>query len=143
MSKKQTIVQKAVIYARFSSDMQREESIEAQIRACRDYASRSHMEIAEEYIDRAKSATSDQRPEFQRMIKDAASGGFSFVIVHKLDRFSRNRYDSAHYKHQLKRYGIALRSVTENIDGSPESVIMESVLARVWRNTIASTSPAK
>jgi hypothetical protein len=48
-----------------------------------------------------------------------------------LDRFSRNRYDSAHYKHQLKRYGIVLRSVIENIDGSPESVIMESVLESV------------
>ena len=118
----------AVIYARFSSDMQREESIEAQIRACREYAARNRLEIIEEYIDRAKSATSDQRPEFQRMIREAANGGFSTIIVHKLDRFSRNRYDSAHYKHQLKRCGVTLRSVVENIDGSPESVIMESVL---------------
>ena len=118
----------AVIYARFSSDMQREESIEAQIRACREYAARNRFEITGEFIDRAKSATSDQRPEFQRMVQDAANGTFSIVIVHKLDRFSRNRYDSAHYKHQLKRYGVVLRSVVENIDGSPESVIMESVL---------------
>ena len=118
----------AVIYARFSSDMQREESIEAQLRGSREYASRNRLEVVGEYIDRAKSATSDQRPEFQRMIKDAANETFSTVIVHKLDRFSRNRYDSAHYRHQLKRHGIVLRSVVENLDGSPESVIMESVL---------------
>jgi site-specific DNA recombinase len=121
-------ITKGVGYYRFSSDMQREESIEAQQRACREWAARHQIEIVGEYIDRAKSATSDQRPEFQRMIRDAANGTFSTVIVHKLDRFSRNRYDSAHYKHQLKRYGVTLRSVIENIDGSPESVIMESVL---------------
>ena len=118
----------AVIYARFSSDMQREESIDAQLRACREYATRNRIQIVGEYLDRAKSATSDQRPEFQRMIKDSENGQFGTVIVHKLDRFSHNRYDSAHYKHQLKRNGVTLRSVIENIDGTPESVIMESVL---------------
>ena len=118
----------AVIYARFSSDMQREESIDAQIRACREYATRSGIQVIGEYIDRAKSATSDQRPEFQRMVKDSENGQFSMVIVHKLDRFSRSRYDSAHYKHQLKRNDVVLRSVIENIDDSPESIIMESVL---------------
>ena len=108
--------------------MQREESIEAQLRAIREYAARNNIHITTEYIDRAKSATSDQRPEFQRMIRDVANGSVSLIIVHKLDRFARNRYDSAHYKHQLKRCGVSLRSVIENIDGSPESVIMESVL---------------
>ena len=121
----------AVAYTRYSSEMQRDESIEAQLRAIREWAARNRIEIVEEYIDRAKSATSDQRPEFQRMIQDAANGTFSIVIVHKLDRFSRNRYDSAHYKHQLKRHGVTLRSVVENLDGSPESIIMESVLEGV------------
>ena len=119
---------RAVAYCRFSSDMQREESIDAQLRAIREYAERNGLVIVAEYIDRAKSATSDQRPEFQRMIREAASGGFSAVIIHKLDRFARNRYDSAHYRHQLKRHGVTLRSVMENLDGSPESIIMESVL---------------
>jgi site-specific DNA recombinase len=119
---------KAVIYPRFSSDMQREESIEAQIRACRDYASRNNIEIVGVYADRAKSATSDQRPEFQRMIKDSSSGLFNMVIVHKLDRFSRDRYDSAFYKRLLKRNGVVLRSVVENLDESAESVVLESVL---------------
>ena len=108
--------------------MQREESIDAQLRAIHDYAERNNMVIVAEYIDRAKSATSDQRPEFQRMVKDSNDSLFDVVIVHKLDRFARNRYDSAHYKHILKRNGVVLRSVVENLDDSPESIVLESVL---------------
>ncbi|MHB1684127.1 MAG: recombinase family protein [Bacilli bacterium] len=119
---------KVVIYARYSSDSQREESIEAQTRAIKDYAMRNEMVIVGEYIDRAKSATSDRRPDFQRMIEDSAHGLFDAIIVHKLDRFSRDRYDSAMYKHRLKINGVRLYSVTENLDGSPESVILESLL---------------
>jgi len=115
-------------YCRFSSDMQREESIDAQLRAIHDYAERNNMIIVAEYVDRAKSATSDQRPEFQRMVKDSSDNLFDVVIVHKLDRFARNRYDSAHYKHQLKRNGVVLRSIVENLDDSPESIVLESVL---------------
>lgn len=118
----------AVAYARFSSSNQREESIEAQLRAIHEYAARNNITIIREYIDRAMSARSDQRPDFQRMIKDARRKDFSMVIVHKLDRFSRDRYDSSHYKYELKKHGVRLNSVTENIDDSPESVIMESVL---------------
>lgn len=119
---------KAVAYARFSSDHQREESIEAQLRAINDYAKKNGIEIIAEYIDRAYSARSDQRPEFQQMIKDAKERRFEIVIVHKLDRFSRDRYDSAFYRHELKKHGVMVRSVVENIDGSPESVILESMI---------------
>jgi site-specific DNA recombinase len=119
---------RAVLYARFSSDMQREESIEAQIRAMREFAEKKDYVIVDEYIDRAKSATTDRRPEFQRMIKESARMGFDIVLVHKLDRFARNRYDAAHYRHQLRRNHIELRSVVENLDSSPESIILESVL---------------
>ena len=98
----------AVAYCRFSSALQREESIDAQLRAIHDYADRNSMLITAEYIDRAKSATTDNRPEFLRMINDAEKEEFSYVIVHKLDRFSRNRYDSAYYRHQLKRNGISI-----------------------------------
>lgn len=118
----------AAIYARFSSDNQREESIDAQIRAIEDYAKKNNISIVRIYADRAKSATSDKRPEFQQMIQDSALGIFNAVIVHKLDRFSRDRYDSASYKRKLKKNGIRLISVTENLDGSPESVILESLL---------------
>lgn len=117
------------LYARFSSDNQRDESIDAQIRIMEDYANRTGpWEILEPYIDRAKSATTDKRPAFQQMIEDAEEGKFDAVLVHKLDRFSRDKYSSAVYKHRLKKCGVRLISVTENLDGSPESIVLESVL---------------
>lgn len=90
-----------VIYARYSSDNQREESIEGQLRECMQYAEQKGIRILHSYIDRAFSATTDKRPEFQRMIKDSEKNLFEIVLVWKLDRFARNRYDSAHYKHIL------------------------------------------
>jgi len=119
---------KAAIYARYSSDNQRDESIDAQLRACEEHAQRNGMQIVKTYIDRAKSATSDRRPEFQKMIEDSSKDVFSTIIIHKLDRFSRDKYDSAKYKRKLKQNGVKLVSVTENLDGSPESVILESLL---------------
>ncbi|WP_294406142.1 recombinase family protein [uncultured Clostridium sp.] len=119
---------KAAIYARFSSNNQREESIDAQIRASKEFAEREGYDIVAIYEDKAKSGTTDKRPEFLRMIKDCEKGIFDYVIVHKLDRFSRNKYDSAVYKTKLKQFGIKLISVMERLDDSPESVILESVL---------------
>lgn len=119
---------KAVAYARFSSDNQRDESIDAQLRAINEYAEKNNYEITEHYIDRARSATTAERPEFLRMIKDSADRTFDVVIVHKLDRFARNRYDSAKFKYDLKKNGVMVISVLENIDGSPESVILEGVV---------------
>lgn len=86
-----------VIYARYSSDNQREESIEGQIRECKEFAERQDIKIITTYIDRALSAKTDNRPDFQRMVKDSAKRLFNVVIVWKLDRFARNRYDSAYY----------------------------------------------
>ena len=94
---------RGVIYARYSSDAQREESIDAQIRENKVFAERHGIEIVGTYIDRALSAKTDNRPEFQRMIKDSAKKGFEVVIVWKLDRFSRNRFDAANYKNQLRK----------------------------------------
>ncbi len=119
---------KAVSYLRFSSENQRDESIDAQRGAIEEYAEKHNYLIVKEYADRAKSARSDDRPEFLNMVQDSKNGEFSVVIVDKLDRFSRNRFDSAYYKQQLKTSGVTVVSVKENIDGSPESVIMESVL---------------
>ena len=115
-------------YARFSSDNQREESIDAQLRAIWDWADKNGHSIIATYADAAKSATTDNRPQFRQMIEDAAQGRFEAVVVHKLDRFSRDRYDSAFYKRQLRRHGVRLISVLENLDSSPESIILESVL---------------
>ena len=118
----------AVIYARYSSDNQREESIEGQLRECQEYAERNGITILHSYIDRALSAKTDNRPEFQHMIRDSAKELFDAVLVWKLDRFSRDRYDSAHYKHILKKNGVKVISAKENISEGPEGIILESML---------------
>ena len=119
---------KAVIYARYSSDNQREESIEGQLRECTAFAEKNDITILRHYIDRAYSAKTDNRPEFQHMIKDSSKHLFDMVIVWKLDRFSRNRYDSARYKTLLKRNGVKVVSATEVISDGAEGIILESVL---------------
>ena len=118
----------AVIYARYSSDNQREESIEGQLRECREYAERNDMTVVGTYIDRALSAKTADRPEFQHMIKGSAKELFEIVLVWKLDRFSRDRYDSAHYKHILKKNGVKVVSAKEHISEGPEGIILEAML---------------
>ena len=118
----------AVIYARYSTDSQREESIEGQIRECTAYTEKNGFTVVKHYIDRAISAKTDNRPQFQQMIKDSDKKLFDIVLVWKLDRFARNRYDSARYKTQLKRNGVKLVSATEVISAGPEGIILESVL---------------
>ena len=117
-----------VIYARYSSDNQREESIEGQIRECKEFASKNDIQIVNTYIDRALSARTDNRPEFQRMIKDSASKSFETVIVWKLDRFARDRYDSTHYKRILKKNNVSVISATEKISAGSEGVLLETLL---------------
>ena len=119
---------RAVAYARFSSDLQRAESIDAQIRAITEYCRQNDHTLLTVYADRAASGTTDNRPEFARMIGDSAKGEFDLVIVHKLDRFARNRYDSAFNRHVLKKNNVKLISVVENLQDTPESVILESVI---------------
>ncbi|XXF59547.1 recombinase family protein [Thermoanaerobacterium thermosaccharolyticum] len=92
---------KAASYCRFSSDNQREESIDAQLRAIREYAEKNNIEIVKIYADEAKSATTDGRPQFLQMVKDSEIGIFQAVVVHKLDRFARYRYDSTFYRKQV------------------------------------------
>lgn len=119
---------RVALYARFSSDNQRTESIDAQLRAMRGYCEQHNYDIVETYVDEAKSATTDRRPAFQRMINDSSTHSFNILLVHKLDRFARNRYDSAVYKRELKKNGVVVYSVLENLDDSPESIMMEAVL---------------
>ena len=127
----------AVIYARYSSDSQREESIEGQLRECREYAERNNMTIVGTYIDRALSAKTADRPEFQHMIKDSAKELFEIVLVWKLDRFSRDRYDSAHYKHILKKnLQLSLPSVFLCIGiAFPALLNCTPFVRQVWYNT--------
>lgn len=119
---------KGIIYARYSSDSQREESIEGQIRECMEYAERNGITVLSTYIDRAMSAKTDHRPEFQRMIKDSAKHLFDVVIVWKLDRFSRNRYDSAHNKAILRKNGVKVVSAKEAIAEDSTGILLESLL---------------
>ena len=118
----------AVIYARYSSERQNEQSIEGQIRVITQYAEKEGYAIIDTYIDRAMTGRNDDRPSFQKMISDSANKAFQYVLVYKLDRFSRNRYDSAVYKKKLKDNGVKVISATENITDSPEGIIMESIL---------------
>ena len=96
----------AVIYARYSCDNQNEQSIEGQMRVCRSYAESHDMMIVHEYIDRAMSGTNDARPAFQQMIKDSAQKEWQAVLVYKLDRFSRNKYESTIHKKTLRDRGM-------------------------------------
>lgn len=121
-------MKKAVIYARYSSERQTEQSIEGQLRVCEKFAEDNGFVIVDMYIDRAMTGRNDHRTDFQRMIKDSAKRTFDFVIVYKLDRFSRNRYDSAINKAVLKKNGVKLLSAVENITDSPEGIILESML---------------
>lgn len=121
-------LKKAFAYARFSSEMQRNESIDAQLRAIEGYAKQNGYILCHCYVDKAKSATTDQRPQFQQMMIDIVNNDIDAIIVHKLDRFARNRYDSAIYRNIMKKNDVALLSVLENLNDSPEAIILESVI---------------
>jgi len=118
-----------VIYARYSSSSQNEQSIEGQLKVCYEYAERNGYKVMTEYIDRAISGgAADNRPEFLRMIADSVKRQFSAVLVYQLDRFARNRYDSATYKAKLKKNGVRVLSARENISDDASGVLMEAVL---------------
>lgn len=118
----------AVNYLRYSSDNQTEQSIEGQMRVCKQYAETHDIVIVDSYIDRAMTGTNDNRPAFQKMIKDSANGEWDYVLVYKLDRFSRNKYEMAIHKKTLKDNGVKVVSATEYIPNTPEAIIFESML---------------
>lgn len=118
----------AVIYARYSSEKQNEQSIDGQIDEILQFAKREGYTIIDTYVDRAMTGRSDDRPSFQQMISDSKNHIFQYVLVYKLDRFSRSRYDSAIYKRILKNEGVKVVSAMENISDSPEGIILESML---------------
>lgn len=118
----------AVIYARYSSNSQSEQSIEGQLRVCQNYAKQNNIVIVDTYIDRALTGTNDNRASFQKMLKDSNKGNWDYVIVYKLDRFARNKYESAIHRKQLKDNGTKLLSAMEQIPETPEGIILESLL---------------
>ncbi len=121
-------MQTAVIYARYSSDNQREESIEGQIESCTQYALDNNIRILDSYIDRAKTGTNDNRDGLKQMLKDSARKHFDIVLVWKLDRFGRNREEMAINKSRLRKNGVTVKSVKENIPDGPEGVLIESLM---------------
>lgn len=116
----------AVLYARYSSDKQREASIDDQLRVCRDYCAREGIEVLKAYTDYALSGKTDQRPEFRRMI--AAAPESDYVVVYMFDRFSRDRYDSATYKKMLRDLGVRVLSASEKVEDTPEGGLQEGLL---------------
>ena len=118
----------AVIYARYSSDSQTEQSIEGQLHVCNEYAKSHNIVILRTYIDRAMSGKTDKRPDFQQMLKDSARKEWDFVLVYKFDRFGRNRYETAIHKKELKDNGVKVVSATEYLPDTPEAIIFESML---------------
>ena len=131
-----------VIYARYSSENQREESIEGQLRECTAFAEKNEIHIIETYIDRAFSAKTDRRPDFQRMIKESGKKAFEIVLVWKLDRFARNRYDSATYKAKLKRTGFVWYRQQKRFRQDRKGSFWNRYW-KGWRNIIPSTFPKK
>lgn len=123
------VYNRAVIYARYSpGPNQRDESIEGQVRECKEIAKKHGLMVIHEYVDKRMSGTNDERPDFQRMLRDADRGLFDVVITWKNDRFARNRYDSAIYKQRLKRNGVKILYAKEHIPDGPEGIILESML---------------
>ena len=117
-----------VIYARYSSDKQTDQSIEGQLKVCHEFAERNRHAVIREYVDKALTGRSDDRPAFQRMIADSAKKQFEAVLVYSLDRFSRDRYDNAVYKRKLKQNGVRVISTQENITDDPTGKLMESII---------------
>lgn len=121
-------MKRAAIYARYSSSSQTEQSIEGQLRVCKEYAERNGIVIVRTYIDRAMTGTNDNRDDFQQMLKDSAQKQWEYLLVYKLDRFSRNKYEMAIHRKHLKDNGVKILSAMENIPDSPEGILLESLL---------------
>lgn len=118
----------AVIYARYSSDKQTEQSIEGQLYDCYNYAKANNITVIGEYIDRAMTGRNDDRPDFQRMIADSAKHTFELVLVWKLDRFARSTEDAAYNRGKLKRNGVRLLSIKEDFGDSSAGDLMMHVM---------------
>lgn len=119
----------AVIYARYSSDNQREESITAQLRACREYCRKKGYILVREYTDEAMTGTNDDRAGYLKMIKDAQKHLFDVAIFHKIDRNARNEYDYYINKMKLLRSGIHVEYASLGFDiETPEGQLMENQL---------------
>ena len=121
-------MQNAIIYARYSSHSQNEQSIDTQIKICREYARQNGYVIVHEYIDEAFTATDDKRPAFQQMLHDSSSKQFEVVLVYKFDRFSRNVYQFASHEYKLSKLGVQIISACEAISDDPSGKLHKHIL---------------
>lgn len=124
-------MQKAVIYARYSSDKQTEQSIEGQLYDCYNYAKQHDLTVVNEYIDRAMTGKNDDRPAFRQMLKDSALKKWDHVLVWKLDRFARNTIDSAVNRQILNKNGVKLMSVMESFGDDASGQMMTHIIEAI------------
>lgn len=125
------IIEQAVIYARFSSDKQTELSIEAQIRACRDYAAQHGLLVSEVYADEAisgKGSKTASRRQYQKLLRDCEKGAVSVILVHKYDRVARNLGEHVNLEARLKKSGARLVAVAQDFGESNEAKIMKALM---------------
>ena len=121
----------AVIYTRYSTVGQNEQSIEGQLRICKEYAEKQGFNVVKTYIDKARSAWKEntRRPDFDKMIADASSKTFQHIIVYKFDRFVRGRAKSISLKKRLMDdYGVKVFSATEPVSDDEGGEIYEMFL---------------
>jgi site-specific DNA recombinase len=121
---------RCVIYARFSSELQRVESIDSQLRLCREHAIKHGYTIVAEFSDHAQTGTNDKRDQFQRMIETILSGQLEcdIVLVWKFDRLWRDKDAPGYYKYLLRQRNVIVESVSLQLDRSnPYSVFLESL----------------
>ena len=118
----------AVVYARYSSHRQGEQSIEGQIAEAKKYAAAHSLTIIREYCDRAQTGKNDNREQFQLMLTDAAKHAFDALIVWKTDRIGRNKEEIALNKYHLKKNGVKIHYIAETIPDTPEGIILEAVI---------------
>lgn len=118
----------AVIYARYSSDKQTEDSIEAQVRACREYAVRNHINISDIYADEAISGKTTGRAQYQKMLRDCEKGLFDTILIHKYDRIARNLGEHVNLEIKLKEKGITLIATAQDFGNTNESKIMRALM---------------
>lgn len=121
----------AVIYARFSSDKQTEDSIEAQVRACREYAAAHGMNVADIYADEAisgKGSKTAQRRQYQRLLRDCGKGLFSVILIHKYDRIARNLGEHVNLEARLKEKGVQLIATSQDFGSTNEAKIMRALM---------------
>ena len=121
----------AVIYARYSSDKQSEESIEAQVRACKDYAAAKGYNVIGVYADEAvsgKGSKTSSRVQYQKLLRDCRKGAFETILIHKYDRIARNVGEHVNLTAKLQEMGVELVAVAQDFGNSSEAKIMRTLM---------------